>query len=90
MRESESLGSIILEKFKTRLDPPNRGLKQADFLVLIGASMPNILVEIGFLSNRHEEKKLGQNEYRQKIAQGIYEAIIEFKQTYEGTLSDQS
>lgn len=87
MRESEALGTFILEKFESRLDSPNRGLKQADFLVLIGAAMPNILVEIGFLSNLQEENKLGQSKYRQLIAQGLLDAILQFKQTYEGTLS---
>ena len=76
----------MLDKFKSRLDTPNRGLKQTELIVLIGAAMPKILVEIGFISNRLEEKKLGQSEYRQKIAQSMFEAIIEFKKTYDGTL----
>lgn len=86
MRESEFLGAAILDEFESRLDSPNRGLKQTELIVLIGAAMPKILVEIGFISNLLEEKKLGQSEYRQKIAQGLFEAIILFKKTYDGTL----
>ena len=86
MRESEFLGAAMLDKFTSRLDTPNRGLKQTELIVLIGAAMPKILVEIGFISNRLEEKKLGQSEYRQKIAQSMFEAIIEFKKKYDGTL----
>ncbi|MCH8328341.1 MAG: N-acetylmuramoyl-L-alanine amidase [Candidatus Marinimicrobia bacterium] len=86
MRESEYLGAAILDKFESRLDSPNRGLKQTELIVLIGAAMPKILVEIGFISNRLEEKKLGQSAYRQKIAQSLFEAIMQFKETYDGTL----
>ena len=86
MKESEALAAIIQEQLDKRLDSPNRGVKQAELYVLIGASMPNVLVEIGFITNRIEEKKLGQNEYRQSIADGLFEAIVLFKQKYEGTM----
>ncbi len=49
--------------------------------------MPNVLVEMGFLSNRIEEKKLGQSEYRQRIADGIYNAILEFKKQQEQAMA---
>ncbi|MBA7711160.1 hypothetical protein ES703_120115 [subsurface metagenome] len=86
MKESEALAAIIQEQLDKRLDSPNRGVKQAELYVLIGASMPNVLVEIGFITNRIEEKKLGQNEYRQRIANGLFDAIVLFKQKYEGTM----
>ena len=69
-----------------RLKTPNRGVKQAGFFVLIGASMPNVLVEIGFLSNPNEEKKLKQNSYKDKIAEAIYEGIKRFKNSKEKEL----
>ena len=56
MKESEDLASIIQMELDKRLSTPNRGVKQAGFYVLIGASMPNVLVEVGFLSNPSEEK----------------------------------
>ncbi|UCD37925.1 MAG: N-acetylmuramoyl-L-alanine amidase [Fidelibacterota bacterium] len=86
MKESEVLAAIVQEQLGKRLDAPNRGVKQAGFLVLIGATMPNVLVETGFISNRIEEKKLGQNEYRQHIAEGLYNAIMLFKEKYEGAM----
>ena len=58
MKESEDLASIIQMELDKRLNTPNRGVKQAGFYVLIGASMPNVLVEVGFLSNPIEEKKI--------------------------------
>ena len=54
VKESENLASIIQMELDKQLDSPNRGVKQAGFYVLIGASMPNVLVEVGFLSNPTE------------------------------------
>lgn len=51
------------------------GVKQALFYVLIGAEMPSILVEISFISNREEEKRLSQKKYREKIAEAIARGV---------------
>ena len=83
MKESEDLASLIQVEIGKRIQSKNRGVKQAGFYVLVGASMPNVLVEVGYLSNRKEEKLLLKKSYRQKIAEGIYEAIIQFKQSRE-------
>ena len=48
MKESEDLAAIIQTELDKHIHSPNRGVKQAGFAVLIGASMPNVLVEIGF------------------------------------------
>ena len=75
MKESEDLASIIQIELDKKLNTPNRGVKQAGFYVLIGASMPNALVEVGFLSNPSEEKMLKQSGHKQNIAEAIYYAI---------------
>jgi N-acetylmuramoyl-L-alanine amidase len=65
----------------------NLGVKGGPFLVLIGEDVPSILVEISFLSNPTEEKRLQSTQYRQRIAQGIYEGIIAYKHSLEkGTI----
>jgi N-acetylmuramoyl-L-alanine amidase len=61
----------------------NRGIKSAPFVVLIGAEMPSVLAEIGFLTNSDEEVLLRKPEYRQKIAEALYKGIS----AYAGTLS---
>jgi N-acetylmuramoyl-L-alanine amidase len=86
MKESEALASNIQTELGKKLKTPNRGVKQAGFLVLIGASMPNVLVEVGFLSNPSEEKKLKQNSHKEKIAKAIYEGIKRFKRSREKEL----
>jgi N-acetylmuramoyl-L-alanine amidase len=53
----------------------NRGVKKAPFVVLIGAQMPSILAEIGFLSNLHEETLLKKPDYRQKLAEALFQGV---------------
>jgi N-acetylmuramoyl-L-alanine amidase len=63
------------------------GVKGGPFWVLIGAEVPSVLVEISFLSNPTEEKRLKNTQYRQRIAQGIYEGIMAYKHSLEkGTI----
>ena len=61
----------------------NRGVKKAPFVVLIGAQMPSILTEIGFLSNPREEALLKRPDYRQKLAEAIFHGV----QKYADSLS---
>ncbi|HEV8147015.1 MAG TPA: N-acetylmuramoyl-L-alanine amidase [Bryobacteraceae bacterium] len=59
----------------------NRGTKKAPFVVLIGAQMPAVLAEIGFLSNPAEEALLKKPEQRQKIAEALYKGIVAYVDT---------
>ena len=86
MKESEYLAALIQEEIGKKVSSKNRGVKQAGFYVLVGASMPNVLVEVGYLSNKYEEKLLRKGSYRQNIAEGIYQAVIKFKQSKEKNL----
>jgi N-acetylmuramoyl-L-alanine amidase len=62
----------------------NRGVKKAPFVVLIGAQMPSVLAEIGFVSNPRDEAQLKKPEVRQKIAEGLYRGLAQ----YAGSLSE--
>lgn len=59
----------------------DRGVKKAPFVVLIGASMPSVLAEIGFVSNPHEGGLLQRPEYRQKIAEALYKGLAQYAET---------
>lgn len=59
----------------------DRGIKRAPFVVLIGASMPSVLAEIGFLSNPRDERNLNRPEYRQKIAEALYRGISSYSKS---------
>ena len=88
MKESEDLAAYIQEALDPLLDSPNRGLKQAGFYVLIGASMPNVLVEAGYISNPNEERKFKSAAYRQKVAKGIYSGIMRFRKSREQVMAE--
>jgi N-acetylmuramoyl-L-alanine amidase len=88
MKESESLAAQIQQELEKEIKSQSRGVKQAGFYVLIGASMPNVLLEVGFLTNPEEEKKLRTKNYRQKIANAVYRAIIEFKKSREFVMAE--
>ena len=62
---------------------PNRGVKQAGFYVLGGAAMPAILVEIGFVTNPKEERRLKDPKYRDEIARAIYSGLAEYKRAWD-------
>jgi N-acetylmuramoyl-L-alanine amidase len=59
----------------------NRGIKKAPFVVLIGANMPSILTEIGFLSNAREEALLKRAEHRQRLADALYRGVSKYAQS---------
>jgi N-acetylmuramoyl-L-alanine amidase len=59
----------------------NRGVKQAPFVVLIGAQMPSVLAEIAFLSNPKDEAQLKRPEYRQKVAEALYKGVSQYAAT---------
>jgi N-acetylmuramoyl-L-alanine amidase len=56
----------------------NRGVRKAPFVVLIGANMPSVLVEIGFLSNPREEMLLIKPDYRQKLAEALFRGLTKY------------
>lgn len=53
----------------------DRGVKKAPFVVLIGANMPSVLAEIGFVSNAHDESIMRREEYRERMAEALYKGI---------------
>ena len=61
----------------------NRGVKKAPFVVLIGARMPSILSEVGFISNPHDEALLKKPDQRQRLADALFRGV----NAYASTLS---
>jgi N-acetylmuramoyl-L-alanine amidase len=81
--ESSHLAETVQDSVTRTLRIANRGVKQAGFYVLGGAAMPAILVEIGFVSNRKEERRLMEAQYRDRVARAIYVGIAEYKRRYD-------
>jgi N-acetylmuramoyl-L-alanine amidase len=82
-RESERLASLIEGQFEHRADRPSRGVKQAGFIVLWKASMPAVLVELGFLTNRQEARFLASANGQDLLASAIFRSIRDYKEQYE-------
>jgi len=79
LEESSSLASRIQEELAEVTGSQGRGVKQAPFRVLVGASMPAVLVEVAFISNSEEEKLLTSDGYQAKIAAAVVRGIARFQ-----------
>ncbi|MGC1784556.1 MAG: N-acetylmuramoyl-L-alanine amidase [Acidobacteriaceae bacterium] len=62
----------------------NRGVKQAPFVVLIGANMPSILAEISFLTNPEDAQELERPAYRERLAEALYRGVARYVQGMSG------
>jgi N-acetylmuramoyl-L-alanine amidase len=81
--ESSHLAEVVQDSMTRALRIPNRGVKQAGFYVLGGAAMPAILIEIGFVTNPKEERRLRDGKYRDEIARAILAGIAEYKRNWD-------
>jgi N-acetylmuramoyl-L-alanine amidase len=88
VRASEVFADIVQRDMASRTGLQNRGVRQAGFYVLVGAAMPNVLIETAYLSNRQDERFLKSEAGQQKIADAIYRAIKEYKGEYEKLLEE--
>ena len=85
IKESEFLASQVQIELNKVLPIKNRGVKQAGFQVLNEASnMPNILIELGFLTHKKDSKYLKKSKYKQRMAEAIFRAIKTYKKEVEG------
>ncbi|GJQ63220.1 MAG: N-acetylmuramoyl-L-alanine amidase [Melioribacteraceae bacterium] len=90
MRYSEKFSEYLNNHWIEHVDIPSRGVKQAGFYVLVGASMPGVLVENGFLSNKGDERYLKSKKGQREIALAIFKAIEKYKEYYENSFADGS
>jgi N-acetylmuramoyl-L-alanine amidase len=89
MKYSEKFADLLNTQFKNNLELASRGVKQAGFYVLVGASMPSVLVETGFLSNKRDAEYLKSTAGQTKIAESILQAIKNFKTHYESIVNSE-
>jgi N-acetylmuramoyl-L-alanine amidase len=90
MHQSERLASKIQSQFSEYVFRENRGVKQGNLQVLWAASMPAVLVELGFITNRKEAKYLASDEGQTELAMGLFRAISDYKTEYERNLKSGS
>ena len=90
MEQSVHLASLVQSQFKNRCKRGDRGVHQAEFLVLKETAMPSILVELGFISNPEEERYLNTDNGLTNLANGIYHAFLTYKREHEIRLTGSS
>jgi N-acetylmuramoyl-L-alanine amidase len=83
MKYSEKFAELLHNQFSNDFSIESRGVKQAGFYVLVGASMPSVLIESGFLSNNKEAEYLKSAKGQDEIASAIFRAIKSYKTYYE-------
>ncbi|MBI2834628.1 MAG: N-acetylmuramoyl-L-alanine amidase [Acidobacteria bacterium] len=75
-----TIQQAIVGRLRTRgQDVRNLGVRQAPFVVLVGAGMPAALTEISFVTNREEAQLLRTSKYRQRITEALLEAIVRYR-----------
>ena len=84
LAESQRFARFVQEELNGALGLTDRGVKQAPFRVLRGAAMPAVLVELGFLSNPEEERKLLDQSYRTQLVDALVRATLRYKAIAQG------
>jgi N-acetylmuramoyl-L-alanine amidase len=84
--ESRDFARVVQSSMVGRLKPQNslmkdRGVKQAPFVVLIGAGMPSVLAEVAFLTHQQEAGLMKTKDYRQKVAEALFEAVKNYQRS---------
>ena len=87
--ESRDFAEMVQKSMVRRLATRNKlvrdlGVKQAPFVVLIGAGMPSVLAEISFVTNKQEGTLLKTPSYRQQIAESLFDAIVRYQRSLKG------
>jgi N-acetylmuramoyl-L-alanine amidase len=83
MKYSEKFAEFLHKEFDKHPNLNSRGVKQAGFYVLVGASMPSVLIESGFLSNTKDAKHLSTASGQQKFAEYVFNGIKKYRESYE-------
>ncbi|HSP87166.1 MAG TPA: N-acetylmuramoyl-L-alanine amidase, partial [Ignavibacteriaceae bacterium] len=89
MKYSEKFSDILNKQMGVDMSIPSRGIKQAGFYVLVGASMPSVLIETGFVSNKNDADYLKSAKGQNEIANAIFKSIKSFKEYYEKVMETE-
>lgn len=83
MRESDAFARLVQAELDAIERVASRGVKQAPFVVLLGVQMPSSLIEIGFLSNPEEERRLRSDSRREAVAAALERAVVAYARRYD-------
>jgi N-acetylmuramoyl-L-alanine amidase len=84
LEDSAALASLVEAELRDRVVMNAAAIQQAPFRVLVGANMPAVLVEMGFVTNPAEERLLSSAAHQATLAQAIYGSLVRFRAYLEG------
>ncbi|MEO5823402.1 MAG: N-acetylmuramoyl-L-alanine amidase [Vicinamibacteraceae bacterium] len=79
LEQSAVVAGLVEQSLRTRVKMSPRAIQQAPFRVLVGANMPAVLVELGFISNPGEEKLLGSHAYQLRLVDALVDAVGRYR-----------
>jgi len=79
LSESAAFAMFVEEELRRRVDMSANPVQQAPFRVLVAANMPAVLVEMGFLSNPEQEAQLVSDEFKNRVVQSLFDAIVRYR-----------
>ena len=82
--QSMAFAAILEDRLRDRVPLASRAVDRAPLAVLESANMPAVLVELGFLTNEHQEKELAGNDFQNTFVQAVTEAIVRFRDLLRG------
>jgi N-acetylmuramoyl-L-alanine amidase len=85
---SAVLAGMLGEELQMRVAMGRRTIQQAPLRVLTGANMPAALIEMGYLSNREQEKQVQSSDYQASLAESLYSAVARFRDHLQGNRSE--
>jgi N-acetylmuramoyl-L-alanine amidase len=88
MKHSERFAETTAKALDDHTTLRNGGVKQAGFYVLVGASMPNVLIETGYLSNTKDEAYLRSPTGQQQIAEAMLKGLQSYRTVYERDVNE--
>jgi N-acetylmuramoyl-L-alanine amidase len=80
LERSSALATFVDQTLRTRVEMSPRGVQQAPLRVLVGANMPAVLVETGYLSHPQQERTLASAEGQTAIAEAVFDALVRFRE----------
>jgi N-acetylmuramoyl-L-alanine amidase len=83
LEQSAVVAGLVEQTLRTRVKMSPRAIQQAPFRVLVGANMPAVLVELGFISNPEEEKLLGSHAYQLRLVDALVDAVGRYRAQLE-------
>jgi len=79
LEQSSALARAVEGALREHIAMSPRALQQAPFRVLVGANMPAVLVEMGFLTNAQQEQQLQSDQYQNALSQALLDAIVRYR-----------